>query len=406
MNLRRGARLCALVVCLGRVSRAHAQPGNELTLQAAFDRALAGNPAIAAARLFAGVHRAGVALARERPYPEARLELERETPTRSYGFAVPIELGGKRSRRIALSEAVVQTGEAELARTIVDVRADVRRVYFEAVIAGARLTLLDELHGIAVRGRDAAQQRFDAGSAPRLEILQAQLALSQAENETAAASAAVEAARTRLNALLGLPLDAAAVLSTPPDPQPITTDRAIARAQASNAELAVLERRLAEQRVRVAFARSLQVPDLIPEGTITRGAEPEFSTGWRAAVGIGIPLFSRHRAGVLVEETTLTQLTAERAAALARISGEVGSAAALVEAQRQQYLRYRDEILPQALEVERMAEDAYRLGQSGITALLQALQVTRDVRLRALQVASELQGTVTDLERAIGEPIQ
>ena len=54
----------------------------------------------------------------------------------------------------------------------------------------------------------------------------------------------------------------------------------------------------------------------------------------------------------------------------------------LVDAQRQQYLQYRDEILPQALEVERMAEDSYRLGQTGIAALLQALQATRDMRLR------------------------
>jgi cobalt-zinc-cadmium efflux system outer membrane protein len=155
----------------------------------------------------------------------------------------------------------------------------------------------------------------------------------------------------------------------------------------------------------VALAGALRVPDVTPEFTITRGAEPEFSTGWRAAVAVAVPLFTTHAAGVRVEQATLVQLTSERSAVLARITGEVGSTLARADAQRQQYLRYRDEILPRALEVERVAEDSYRLGQTGIAAFLQALQATRDVRLRALQAASDFHTAFADLERAVGAPL-
>ena len=89
---------------------------------------------------------------------------------------------------------------------------------------------------------------------------------------------------------------------------------------------------------------------------------------------------------------------------LARIAGEVTAAAAIADAQRQQFIRYRDEIVPLAQEVERMAEDSYRLGQTGIAAYLQALQSTRDVRLRAIESAAALQSALADLERAIGAP--
>jgi len=78
---------------------------------------------------------------------------------------------------------------------------------------------------------------------------------------------------------------------------------------------------------------------------------------------------------------------------------------AIASAQREQYVRYRDEIIPQALDVERLAEDAYRLGRTGIAAYLQALQATRDVRLRSLQAQADLQAALTDLERAIGAPV-
>jgi cobalt-zinc-cadmium efflux system outer membrane protein len=116
-------------------------------------------------------------------------------------------------------------------------------------------------------------------------------------------------------------------------------------------------------------------------------------------------LFSSHRAGVLVEEAALTQLAREREATLARITGDVTAASAIADAQRVQYGRYRDEILPQALEVERLAEESYRLGQTGIVSLLQALQASRDARLRSLQAAESLQGALADLERAIGAPL-
>jgi cobalt-zinc-cadmium efflux system outer membrane protein len=376
-----------------------------LSIEGALERALNVNPTIAAARFRRLASLAGVDVARERLNPEAHVEIEREEPTRAYGVAVPLELGGKRSRRIAVSEAAVLTSEAELAQVIAETRNDVRRAYFDRLISEARLSLLQDLQALAARVRDAAQQRVDAGDAPRLEAVQAELALAQAQNEATGSQGAVTAARATLNALLALPLDAPTPLASSLDAaSPPVLTAAIARARSGSAELALLDRRLDEQRARIALAQALQTPDVTPEATITRGQQ-EFATGWRAAIAVAIPLFTRHRAGVRLEEITLQQIMAERDATVARISGEVTSAFAIAEAQRQQLLRYRDEILPQAMVVETMAEDSYRLGQTGINAFLQALQASRDVRLRSLQTAADLQTALVDLERAVGAPL-
>ena len=69
------------------------------------------------------------------------------------------------------------------------------------------------------------------------------------------------------------------------------------------------------------------------------------------------------------------------------------------------YARYRDLILPQAQQVEQLAQDSYQLGQTGIAALLQALQASRDIRLRSLDAVSQFQTALADLERAIGAPL-
>jgi cobalt-zinc-cadmium efflux system outer membrane protein len=376
-----------------------------ISIEGALERAVSVNPTIAAARFRRLASLAGVDVARERLNPEARVEIEREEPTRAYGVAVPLELGGKRGRRIAVSEAAVLTSEAELAQVIAETRNAVRRAYFDRLIAEARLSLLVELQALAARVRDAAQQRVDAGDAPRLEVVQAELALAQAQNEAAGSQGTVVAARATLNALLAFPLGAPTPLASSLDAaSPPLLTAAIARAQSASAELALLDRRLDEQRARIALAQSLQTPDVTPEATITRGQQ-EFATGWRAAIAVAIPIFTRHRAGVRLEEITLQQIMAERDATLARISGEVTAAVAIADAQRQQFLRYRDEIIPQAVVVERMAEDSYRLGQTGINAFLQALQASRDVRLRSLQTAADLQTALVDLERAVGAPL-
>jgi cobalt-zinc-cadmium efflux system outer membrane protein len=397
--------LCALGT-LGEAAAQTPSPPVPLTIEAAVERALSANPTILAARLRQPIATAGLRVASERLNPEVRVEFERETPTESYSLAVPWEAGGKRSRRMTLATAGVRTSEAELAQVVADTRSEVRRAYYGRLVAESRLALLNELQDLSSRVRDAAQQRFDAGSVPRLEVLQAQLAVADLGNQVTAAAGAVTAARVQLNALIGFPIDATVPLSTSLD-APVATrlDTSLARARTANSELIVAERRLDEQRARLALARAMQTPDITPEATITHGNEPEFNVGWRAAVAVSVPLFTRHRAGVLLEDTTLTQLTAERDAILARVTSEVTAAIALADAQQRQYARYRDEIVPQALEVERMAEDAYRLGQNGITQFLQALQVTRDTRLRALEAAAGFHSALTDLERAVGAPL-
>jgi cobalt-zinc-cadmium efflux system outer membrane protein len=394
----------------GLADAALAQGGgvpDPLTLEAAMERALAANPMIAAARLFRPVHVAGIAVAGERPNPEVSVEIEKETPKESFGVALPLELGGKRTRRIALGTATLRAGEAELAAVTAQVRNDVRRAYFEVLVAGRRLIVLRELTDLSRRVHDAAQTRFEKGDAPRLEVLQADLALNSAETEATLAEGTVAAANARLAVLLGFPGGTVPRLSTPIDvAAPVSTAEVLQLAHAQSTELAVLDRRTDEQRARLALARALRTPDAAASATVTHDAEPEFTYGWRAGLAVTVPLFTNHNAGVAVDQATLSQLIAQRTAVLARIDGEVSAAAATAEAERLALVRYRDLIVPQAQQVEQLAQDSYQLGQTGLAALLQSLQASRDVRLRALDAVSRFQSALADLERAIGAPLR
>jgi cobalt-zinc-cadmium efflux system outer membrane protein len=330
-----------------------------------------------------------------------RYEQAKETPHQSLTGTQPIELGGKRGRRIEVAQAVARTGEAELALTLADVRAQVRRAYYSLAAAQARSAIAVDLQGLAGRARDTAQERFQAGEIARLEVLQADLLLAQAENEATAATGERDASRAELNVLIGRP---------PGEPTRVVEDlaettlpAAEAAAEAvlaSNAELAVIDRQTAEAVARAALARAEQTPDPSVEAAVTHDAPGEFDWGWRFAVGLTVPLWTRHKAAVRVEEATIAQLRAQRAALVQRLEGAVGAALARARVQRQQYLRYRDEVLPKSREVEAMAEESYRAGQTGLPALLQALQSAREARAKAVQAAFDYQAALADLERA------
>jgi cobalt-zinc-cadmium efflux system outer membrane protein len=377
-----------------------------LSLPQAVELALASNRALAAARLARPIATANVAVAGERPNPDLLLEKLRETPHESATLSLPIETAGKRGRRIAVAEADVATGEAEIARTTAATRNQVRRAFYALLAAQRRAAEEEASLAIARRAADAARARFETGAAPRLDTLQTELGVAQTQNDAENARGLLAAAQSQLNTLLGrparAPVTAAGELTGGGVPG---VEAAVAGAMAHSTELQVLDRRIAGQIAKVALARAQRVPNPVVQGAVTHDAPPDFVWGWRAGLTVTLPIFTSHLPEVQVEEATLAQLEAERAASAAQIAGTVTAAAAQAASAQRLALRFRDEILPRALEVESLAEESYRAGQSGLVALLQVLQSTRDLRLRSIQAGLDYQTALAELEQSLGAPL-
>ena len=372
-----------------------------LTLEQALAEARAHNPTLAAARLQAAVDGAGVAVAREWPNPEARYERTNELPREALSVAQVLELPGKRARRVAVAQAAVGSGAAEIERAQRDVEGDVRRAFYAVADAQRRSVLVLELRQIAARARATAAARFDAGDVPRLDVLQADLALLQAENEAGAQEGRTRAAVATLNVLVGREAQAATEVADADEVAALPdAESALADAMAHNAGLLVLERQAAQAKARASLARAERWPDPTVEGALTHDAEPEFNWGWRASVGLSLPLFTTHGAQVRLEEAAALALRAQRDALERRIRADVAAALYRAGAQRQVYLRYRDEILPRSRDVEAMAQESYKSGQTALPALLQALQAAREVLTQALQAQSDYDAALADLAQA------
>jgi cobalt-zinc-cadmium efflux system outer membrane protein len=342
-----------------------------------------------------------VGVAGERPNPEFTYTAARDTPHQIFSFSVPFETASKRGRRIAVSQASVAVAEADVARDAADLRAEVRRVFFELMAADRRVAVAGELAALARRAREAANTRFQSGAAPQLDVVQADLALARTDILDARTRGERRATEAELDGLLGLSPD------TPLVPVgDLFVDDTSAPTTGSSVDLTAARRRVSAAQAAVDVARSLQYPDPTISAGLSYDAPPDFTYGWEAGLTLTVPLFTHHRAGVLRAEQMAAQTVATQSAAEADVSVRTKAAQLRVAALRDARLRTTRDILPSAETVARMAQESYEAGQTGMVGLLQSLQTVGETRLEAVEVALAFQLALADLERATGAPVK
>jgi outer membrane protein, heavy metal efflux system len=362
------------------------------------------NPTHAARLLDRDVAASEVEIARERLNPDFSYENQRDAPYHAFLLNVPIELGGKRANRIRVGEAARYVVNAELGRESADLRADVRRAFYRLLAADRRAEFARELSVVATRARDAAQARVDSGDAPRLDLVQAELALARVVNATATIDGERTALEDEFDVLIGLPSGS----RVEPTGELFTDGMGSVEATTPGAPLdvAAAERRARAAEAEIGLAKALRVPDLALGGGVTYDAPPDFTFGWKFTAGITVPLFTTHRAAVTRAEVQSMQASRLAQAAHAEATSKAAAAAARARALREAVSRTARDILPATRTLTDMAQASYESGQTGMVALVQSLQTVAETRIEAVETALAFQLALADLERARAGGVQ
>ena len=375
-----------------------------LTFDAALALATARNLGLEAARRQRAIREATVRAAGQIPNPDIAVEVTRDVPHQSVIFSLPVEVGGKRSRRVDLAKEELTLADVDVQREIRAIRRDVRQSFYALVAADAQAQLADSVREIARRVRDAAQARFDAGAAPRLDVLQADLGVTRAEIDLELAGSIRAAAQASLNAVLNLPPQQTLVADGHLTDRTAAPgyERAFAIAMASNVDLVRLDREIAieQRRLDLLHAEKLPTPVFSVGGIFN--APGEFNAGLSGGVGIGLPIFSRNQGEIAESIARTSQLRAERDGRHRNIDNDVFGTLARIDARRKQVDAYTDRLVPTAANLEQLAEESYRAGRTSVLAVFDAQRSLRDFRRDALQAALELQFSLADLEELLG----
>lgn len=410
--IRRLNIFAALILAPGVATPVLAQqsPAQKLTLAAALDLAEKQNLDLIATRAQRAVAQAGVRAAGERPNPTAFFGAARDTPHESLFFDQPLELSSKRSDRIQLAKAEGQVTEAEIAALDLQIRHSVHDAFFDLAFARGSTAQSSDTLKLAQRLSDIAQQRFQAGDIPELEVTQANLEVARADADFQVARQEEKVALSDLNALLNEPPTTDWDLGDPFATLPplLSLDDLLARAGASNAEIAHINQEAKVQQAQTSLLKAERIPNIGIEFGVDFNSPGVggYREGPRGQISMELPLFTRNQGEIAQSQATQQALADQLSATRRATDAKVESSYFDLEARRVEVQLYHDKILPSSKQLEQMSEESYRAGKANI---LTVLGTQRDVQQAERDYLSSLlavQSAFAQLEEAVGVPLE
>ena len=390
-------------------------------------RALAANSELAAVRLDIERARARVHQAGLRPNPAFDFEQttgrwtgsqgERET---SIGFALPLELGGKRGRRIDLARAELEAAEAEVADRERRLIADVRVAYAEAVAAIRELEITENINLLDRQTARVVQVRVTEGESAPIELNLLQAEVERIKARRAIVEGRLQAAMLQLKNLAGIapsdPLRLGEDLAAPAIAGPPTSVEAavnIALTTRPDLRLARLNEEVALAGLRLARAQA--TPDVTAFSKYTRNSAVFDDTPigilrdrdrlLTFGVAISIPLFNRNQGAKAEAKLAIAQARKRREFAEAVVRAEVASAYARYEAASAAITTLEQGVLARSQKNIAAVRGAYEIGAFRVTDLLVEQRRFVDAQREFIEALSERYRALADIQSAIGNPV-
>ncbi len=376
----------------------------KLTLQGALELAARENLDLRTARLRRAVAQAGIRIARQIPNPSVSFSSSRDSPHQSLLFEQPLEIGGKRGRRIELARQQAELTGVEISTVERQVRRKVRQAFYGAALARGISQQRGEALQLAKRLRDIAQARFDAGDVAQLEVYQAELEVARADAELGVALQREKIAFSQLNVLLNAPADALWDTGIPltdlPPQMPLS--ELVQRATQANPDYQhVLQEQKVEQS-HSALLRAERIPDLHVQFGSDFNAPNDFRVGPRGQLLAVLPVFARNQGEIAQSSANLRLLESEAEAVRRSVAGRIEAAYFELTARRTQVELYRRSLLPAGQRLQSLAEDSYRAGKANILTVLDAQRNAQQITRDYLDSLFALHSAFAELEETTG----
>ena len=397
--------------------------GQELSASDLVREALTSNAELAAARLNIERARARVRQASLRPNPTLEVEqlngLYNSPDDRATlaGISVPIELGGKRGRRIDLARAELEAAEVDVADRERRLAREVLMTYTEVLAASRDLAITEEQNTINTEGVRVIEARVDEGDAAPLELNLLRVEVERLRSRRSLIQGKLRGAMLRLQNLCGMPLDRQLRLrealpgSTPFEPPAsLEASLEIALRTRPDLKLARLEEVVAQAGLRLARAQSAPdfsfftrygsqrtVIDSTPVGPL-RDHDRLLTFG----VSIGLPVFNRNQGAKAEATTAIIQAQRRREYVEEVVRAEVMSAYARYEAARIALATFEKGVIARSNENIRAISGAYQIGAFRISELLNEQRRLLDSQREYTEALSERYRALADIQAATG----
>jgi len=422
-SLRRAAGIVVLATALGPAVGQDLPPAGTPAVGAdiagLIDYARVNNPSFAVDRAEAAAAHERVGAAGALPDPSFQLELMDFTNAMRGGSTtlVPGEVGETRyrviqplpgwgKRELAERAAGARADQADANRDAawVNMAAEIKAAWLryyaadrEAVLNRDALTLLQSLEEITL-------SRYRLGLLPQQAVLRAQREITSQRLALVGVEQRRRGVAAELNALLGRAPDAplGAPQEPAPLPQTVVLANLVERARATNPAIAAEERGIEAARLERDRTWRDRYPDFSVGLTNNRPRGGDAS--WDLMFEVMIPLQqSARRAREREAALMVTAADAKRAAAEAKLLGELGTAYAAYTSGHETLQLLRGTLTPQAEATRDATRAAFSTGRVDFDTVIEAERQLVDTRMALLQADIETRTALAEIEKLAGE---
>lgn len=386
-----------------------------LTLRHALQRALASNPRLTAAERDVGIATGRHIQAGALPNPEIGVEVNSIGGTGAYAgtrsaetsiqLGQLVELGGKRSARLAIGAAEVDVAAWQRAALRLEVMSETASAFYSVLGAQRRIQVLDAQIAGLNRLAPLLQRRVEAGASSPAETARALVAgdLVRAERERVRSHLGI--ARRELAASMGT--------NAPNFGSAVGNFAAVVRAPSFNNITATLKGNpqlirwtalRAQRDAEVLAARLKPIPDV----RVTAGLRHERDTGdsaMRIGMSIPIPIFDSNRGGIIEAQEARAKVDAEGEAARAALVLTLGRAYEALTGAGREVAILRTSALPNARRAMEAIESGYAQGRFSLLEVLDAQAATAQAAMREAETLTNLHTSVAIIEGLTGMPL-
>ena len=403
---------CCLVL-LGAPDRASAQaPVAKLTLAEALSLADMANPTVRAKEFEVQSVGANEITAALRPNPTANFLAEQfgggSAAQTQYTFSVgqPIELGGKRQRRVDSAKAATKVTGLELADLKRQLVFQVKKFFNDILIAREALALAEQNLAALDELERVHRLRAEKGDISGLELLRIEVERFAFERDSADARQALDAAKIALRAAIGQErvaeqFDVSGELVFP---EIVKSKSELYRmALDSRPDLRAAEAAREKARADINLAKANAWWDVTPQIEYQR-IGPDNTIGF--GFSLPIKLFDRNQGEIARTQADAKRAEASREALLGQALAEVDTALATVTTEKSKVVLLRDTYLPKIRQARETIEFAYRRGGVTLLDYLDAQRTYREKSLEYLRSLSSYSTAVYTLESAVGGALE
>jgi len=331
----------------------------------------------------------------------------------SLGVSQEFLLAGKREKRLTIAERELEMYRWQLADRERLLREEVKTAFYAVILAEQRISLAD--HSITLNRQllDVTKERLAAGDIPELEMNLVKVELARGEGARIDVEKTLNRSQSGLLMLMGLsPGEYPAIVGVLETQTAMTKTLADLKqlAQGNRPDLKALEAEKSRGEADITLAQAEAVPNLTAGLALRRdttaievggieGKDTAYTIGLK--LSMPIPLFDRNQAGIQEASAKRSSSESRLIAAIRNAEREVETAYASLQNAEKILSLYKSNIIPQLEENLQLTQEAYRLGEVGILAVIQEQKKFFEVSESYLLTLHDRQAALVKLESAV-----